>query len=290
MKTRLRVTTALFAAGGLLLVGLAAASASNSVKAPDLSKLSAGKLAAARAAAGKALTTASLTGPARGENVFVPITPCRIADTRIAGGALGNGSTRAFYVRGTTGFNTQGGHTGGCGVPSSASGVTANVTIPAVGSGGGYMVGWPYGGTAPHTNFVTYPTGQTITVNPTFALAAPGAEPSLAIKNFGHTAHVVMDITGYYAPQMQGTISPSGTLYSGTARMVSASHLGTGLFSVTWDSDVTYCTPTVTPYGGAGYYAEAYNFSGTTTYVNVWYLSGSTLTPVDQYVNVTVTC
>lgn len=286
MKTRLRLTTALFAAGGLLLVGLTAASASNAAKAPDL-----GKLAAAKAlSAGKAMSSALLTGPAKSESVFVPITPCRIADTRIAGGALHSGSTKAFYVRGTTGFNTQGGTNGGCGVPSSATGVTANVTIPAVSSGGGYMIGWPYGLSVPHTNFVTYHTGETTTVNPTFGLSSGGADPSLDIQNQGHTAYVVIDVTGYYAPQLQGSISPSGGLYAGTARMVSASHVGTGAYSVTWDSDVTYCTPTVTAYGGAGYYAEAYNFSGTTTYVHVWYLSGGTLTPVDQYVNVAVTC
>jgi hypothetical protein len=286
MKTRLRVTTAVFAAGGLLLLGLGAASASNGAKAPDLSKLAAAKALVA----GKAANAALLTGPAKSEAVFVAITPCRVADTRIAGGALGNNSSRGFYVRGTAGFNTQGGKVGGCGVPSSATAVTTNVTIPAVSGGGGYMIGWPYGTTTPHTNFVTYPANQTVTVNPTLALSTGGADPSLAIKNVGHTAHVLIDVTGYFAPQMEGSVSPSGTLYAGTARMVSAAHGGTGVFTVHWDTDVTYCTPTVTPYGGAGYYAEAYNFSGTATTIYVWYLSGSTLTPVDQYVNVAVTC
>lgn len=286
MKTRLRVMTTVFAAGGALLLGLSAASASNSPTPPDLTTLTHGM---SPTHAGTAKAAALLTGPARGESVFVPITPCRIADTRVAGGALGNNSSRAFYVRGTTGFNTQGGKVGGCGVPQSATAVTANVTIPAVSSGGGYLIGWPYGAPAPHTNFVTYPTGQTVTVNPTFALSA-GGDPSLAMKNVGHSAYVVIDVTGYYAPQMEGSVSPAGGLYAGTARMVSASHVGTGSYSVTWDTDVTYCTPTVTPYGGTGYYAEAYNFSGTTTYIHVWYLNSGTVTPVDQYVNVVVTC
>jgi hypothetical protein len=285
MKTRLRVTTALFAASGMLLVGLTAASASNSGKAPDLSKL-------APAMAAKA-ASASLVGnpPAATESVFVPITPCRIADTRIAGGAIGNGLTKAFYVRGTTGFNTQGGKVGGCGVPSSATGVTANVTIPSVSSGGGYMIGWPYGATRPNTNFVTYPTSQTVTVNPTFALTPGGSDPSLAIYNHGHSAYVVMDVTGYYAPQLSGMVTSSGGIYNNSGRILSTAHVGTGIYKVTWDSDVTYCTPVVTAYSGANVYASAYNFSGTSTYIYTWYLDGSHApTAFDTYVYVAVHC
>ncbi len=281
MKTRVRVTAALFAAGGLLLFGLTAASASNNAKAPDLSKLT-----AARAA------KASLVGnpPAKTESVFVPITPCRIADTRIAGGALSSGSARGFYVRGTAGFNTQGGKVGGCGVPSSATGVTANVTIPAA-SGGGYMIGWPYGTTTPHSNFVTYPAHQTVTVNPTFTLATGGADPSLAIRNQGHTAHVVIDVTGYYAPQLAGMVSSSGGIYNNSGRMLSATHVGTGIYKVTWDTDVTYCTPTVTAYSGANVYASAYNFSGDSTYIFTWYLNGSNVpTAFDTYAYVSLQC
>ena len=286
MKTRLRVTTALFAASGLLLVGLTAASASNDVKAPDLSKLVAAK--AARAAANAALVG---NQPAAAESTFVPISPCRIADTRIAGGAIGNGSTKAFYVRGTTGFNTQGGKVGGCGVPASATGVTANVTIPAVSSGGGWMTGWPYGATRPVTNFVTYPKNLTVTVNPTFALTPGGSDPSLAIYNHGHSAYVVIDVTGYYAPQLAGMVSSSGGVYNNSGRIVSATHVGTGIYKVTWDSDVTYCTPVVTAYSGANVYASAYNFSGNDTYIFTWYLDGSHApTAFDTYAYVSVHC
>lgn len=284
MKTRLRVTTALFAAGGLLLVGLTAASASNSNKAPDLSKL-------ASASAAKAASAALLGNlPASTETLFVPITPCRIADTRIAGGAIGNGNTRAFYVRGTTGFSTQGGKVGGCGVPASATGVTANVTIPSVSSGGGYMTGWPYGATKPASNFVTYPTAQTVTVNPTFTLTPGGSDPSLAIYNHGHSAYVVIDVTGYYVPQLAGMVSAGG-VYNNSGRIVSSTHVGTGIYKVTWDSDVTYCTPVVTAYSGQNVYASAYDFNGTSTYIYTWYLDGSnTPTAFDTYVYVAVHC
>src|ERR1700748_2846374 len=48
---------------------------------------------------------------------FVPINPCRVADTRLATGALGNNASKNFLVRGTAGFTTQGGTSGGCCIP-----------------------------------------------------------------------------------------------------------------------------------------------------------------------------
>jgi hypothetical protein len=47
----------------------------------------------------------------------------------LAGGKLTAGHSRAFYVRDTTGFTTQGGTSGGCGVPAAASSVTLPTTF-----------------------------------------------------------------------------------------------------------------------------------------------------------------
>ena len=72
------------------------------------------------------------TGPAATitatENLYVPIKPCRIVDTREAGGILTSNSFRNFYVRGTSGFAGQGGTTGGCGLPLSAVAATLSMT------------------------------------------------------------------------------------------------------------------------------------------------------------------
>jgi hypothetical protein len=66
--------------------------------------------------------------PAVQEATFVALQPCRFVDTRLAGGKLTAGHSRAFYVRGTTGFTTHGGTSGGCGVPAAASSVTISIT------------------------------------------------------------------------------------------------------------------------------------------------------------------
>src|SRR4029079_7205751 len=105
------------------------------------------------------------------EASYGPIPPCRIADTRLGGGAIQPASPRALYVRGTSGFVAQGGASGGCGVPLGATAVSASVTTTQA-TGPGYLTAYPNGSAAPLANFTTYYAHQNLTVNPTFALAA----------------------------------------------------------------------------------------------------------------------
>src|SRR5439155_11294970 len=57
-------------------------------------------------------------------NVFTPVEPCRIADTRVSGGPIAGGDTRAFNVVGASlDYSSQGGSATGCGIPGFASGV-----------------------------------------------------------------------------------------------------------------------------------------------------------------------
>src|SRR5437773_6789195 len=48
--------------------------------------------------------------------VYTPVPPCRIIDTRLAGGLIPAGGTRSFRATGA-GFAGQGGIAGSCGVP-----------------------------------------------------------------------------------------------------------------------------------------------------------------------------
>lgn len=194
-----------------------------------------------------ALVRPAVATPAPAEATFVPVQPCRIVDTRAAGGKLAPNTIRNFYVRGTTGFSAQGGKASGCGVPAGATGVTLNVTVTQA-TGNGYLTGYPAGTTAPLSNFVTYWHDRTVSANPTIALAAPGTDPALAIRNFGAATHVVIDVTGYYAPQMDAYVDQSGTLVFTSGRVLAASHLGTGNYTVTFDRDVSKCSFQATPY------------------------------------------
>jgi hypothetical protein len=57
-------------------------------------------------------------GDSSADLVYTPVTPCRLFDTRNAAeGILVGNTQRNFLVTGTTGFATQGGSVGGCGIP-----------------------------------------------------------------------------------------------------------------------------------------------------------------------------
>src|SRR4051794_40894311 len=55
------------------------------------------------------------------ESKFTPIVPCRVVDTRVAGGKLIPGTPRGFVAANTAGFPAQGGTINGCGVPAAAT-------------------------------------------------------------------------------------------------------------------------------------------------------------------------
>ena len=192
------------------------------------------------------------------ESVYVPIRPCRIVDTRsAAAGKFAPSTTRTFRMRGTSGFVPQGGTNGGCGVPASATGVSVNTTMTSI-SGSGHLSNYPVGGTASTTNFTTFAAGGQLTSNPTFALATAGTEPSLAIRSSsGANTHLIIDVTGYYAPQIEGLLHIDGGLYSGSPALVSANRTATGTYSLVVDRDVTYCAINAQAYT-YGYEAHGY--------------------------------
>ncbi|MET3804607.1 hypothetical protein ABIB25_001602 [Nakamurella sp. UYEF19] len=223
--------------------------------------------------------------PLVSEALFVPVTPCRIADTRKGGGFMANNASRAFYVTGTTGFAPQGGKSGGCRIPTGATGVTANVTAAGTVSDG-YLTGYPTGSIAPITNFITTHRNFNLTANPTFALAAGNARP-LTIANHGGNTHVVVDVTGYYIPQLEGLVNIAGATYAGTSRMLGATQLGTGSYRVQWDTDVANCAPMVTVYGGLPGYATSQNLNTVYTIIRTYSPAG---TPTDFATQVSVSC
>src|SRR3954467_14115424 len=98
---------------------------------------------------GTPATVPSALGDSTSDLVFVPLPPCRIIDTRLAGGALTPGVTRSFKVTGTTEFQAQGGQDGGCGVPVGTTvpqATAAVLNFVAVGpQGPGDLRAWAYG-------------------------------------------------------------------------------------------------------------------------------------------------
>lgn len=152
----------------------------------------------------KLVTAEAALGDAAADLTFVPLPPCRIIDTRQAGGILAAGETRSFQVSGTTEFGAQGGNLGGCGVPpGSAEPVAAAVMLNLVAidvAGKGNLAAWAYGQPEPLASSINF---QKIDMNVANGLIVPIAGTNLvpadlSIKANFSAAHIVADVTGYF--------------------------------------------------------------------------------------------
>ena len=156
---------------------------------------------------------ANITGPAAGDVaapdlgdsdadlVFTKLTPCRVADTRVAGGALANASQRNFYVAdGATpgSYTAQGGVP--CGVPFGATSAAVNITVTQA-AGSGWLRAWPYGssGTA---SIINYAVGNTLANGLILPICDPAAANcdggDLTVRADAAGTHVLIDVMGYF--------------------------------------------------------------------------------------------
>jgi len=122
---------------------------------------------------------------------FVPVTPCRVVDTRQADGSFGGppisgGTTRSFPLG--QGANP-------CNIPSYAIAYSLNVTVAPPGHLG-YLTIWPTGQGQPLVSTLNSPDGRT----KANAAIVPAGTPSGAISVYvTDTTNVILDIDGYFA-------------------------------------------------------------------------------------------
>src|SRR5690606_18863913 len=129
-------------------------------------------------------------------SVFVPIEPCRVADTRNSSDPIANREVRTFQISGDgPGFAAQGGTSGGCAIPTAATAVEASISAVTP-SAPGFFRAWPTGGAPAAATFLNYSRAQGITNTGTIAL---GTGPDdLTTQNYGPTTRFVIDTQGYY--------------------------------------------------------------------------------------------
>jgi len=126
--------------------------------------------------------------------------PCRVVDTRVGGGPLAPGGSRAFQIDGSgAGFAAQGGTPGGCGIADGAVAYEVSVTVVSP-AGTGFLRVAPNDGSNPTSVFVNYTDGTGITNTGTVqpAAASPPNAPDVVVRNFGGQVHVVVDVQGVF--------------------------------------------------------------------------------------------
>ncbi len=137
---------------------------------------------------------------------FVPVEPCRFADTRNSGGRtpLAAGETRSFAVTGSA-LSGQGGLSD-CEVPANAAAVEVSITAAAP-TGSGFLRAWPSNNPEPPAAALNYAGGRGITNTATVALSR-GTANQLSVRNLGGSTHVVLDVQGYFtAPRSTANAS-----------------------------------------------------------------------------------
>lgn len=183
----------------------------------ELQAVSTGSLPQARPPADGA--TANRLGDSQADLVYTPVAPCRVVDTRIAGGILAAGSTRDFWVTGV-GFGSQGGGSGDCGVPFGPATVAMLNFSAASSAGSGHLQAFAYGGAVPAAATLSFGVvpGLAAISN---GIAIPICDPATSTCNRDFTVragaaatHVVVDVVGYFSKSASDVIQGSSALLS----------------------------------------------------------------------------
>ena len=157
-----------------------------------------------------ALATAGAAGAQvlAGELLYTSVQPCRIIDTRLAGGALAANSQRSFHVVGTQNFLAQGGKGGGCSVPGFSGGspraVAAMINFIAVNpQGAGNLRAWAADALqVPNSSILNYANvpGLNIANGVVVPLRQDVEGGDIKIQADVSGTHVVADVIGFFTP------------------------------------------------------------------------------------------
>lgn len=213
--------------------------------------------------------------------VFFPVAPCRLLDTRIAvfpyAGPLPPATEIAFSVDDLLG--PQGGLAAGCGIPATdPPALSVVVTAVPTNTGQGNLRTYPTGGTIPTASVVNY-QNAVVVASGTITQSCSGCTDELTVRNQGAgTTHVVVDVTGYFAPATFGAVN-------GTVR--AAAHINGGAAPTVTRSFTLAGTPVTVTRAGVGIYVVSFGTNVQNRYYNVIPGNASSAVPAVSFADVT---
>ena len=119
-------------------------------------------------------------------------------------------------------------------------------------------------------------------------MGAASESKDIRFKAYGNDAMLVIDVQGFYAPQIRGQVALNGSLSSSTSRILSSSRPATGQYSVTIDRNISTCSASATPDGSGNLTASA--VTGGTNVVTVYTYDADTGDPTNIRFTLSVTC
>jgi hypothetical protein len=141
--------------------------------------------------AGEMFTIFQAGGPVQ----FVPVTPCRLVDTRPDRGGSGP-------IPGRTSESFPIPQEGGCNIPTTAAAYSLNVSVVPQGQLG-YLTIWPTGEDQPLVSTLNSIDGR---IKADAAIVPAGYQGAITIY-VTNTTNVVLDINGYFAPVSGSTLA-----------------------------------------------------------------------------------
>lgn len=143
------------------------------------------------------MASAAKIGTAGSDLVYTPMTPCRIVDTRLAGGPIAANGSRSFAAFTATDFASQGGDSTNCNLPANVSALTVKITAshPQL---NGYFTVYPSNEARPLASSLNYIAGIDTSNESHFRLCRPGCPTQFTVYSLWQS-DVVIDVNGYFA-------------------------------------------------------------------------------------------
>jgi len=157
------------------------------------------------------LVHAKAIGDPAADLTYTPVAPCRIADTRNAGGALGANVQRQFDGFNASSFAAQGGTASNCGMPNGVAAIAMNVYAVNP-TNLGFIKVWPANAAEPAVSTVNYQPGL-VAIATGAIVPVDGANSNRFLAKSPSVVHFIVDVVGYFKapsapiPQLSAAIA-----------------------------------------------------------------------------------